>query len=329
MLKQILIGFMFAFLLTVPSDLFASYDATFNRTCVIYSAPQSHFTDPKPQRAGNSCTVLEEQNDWCKIVYDSEKIGWVKKSDITPFYFQSSGPGSEIDEELVGNPITSENREEKYQEALSYRNKGDYPSALALFNALGNYKQSDIYYRASLKEYLLSISLGSVIRFGRFFGNDLEWFVLEKNSDSVLLFCKYAFIDKYDEKGETISWSSCSLKKTLNGVFYEQAFSALQKECIMEVKTDQTWSSKKANSDKVFLLCQRDIEKNNFIMRNAILPHDDRPFWLRVPINDGFDGSGKNKGKAKYYDCKFRHDFAICDQRSMLVVRPAIRIPVK
>ena len=314
---------------TIASNLLASYDATFNQTSVIYSAPASNFTDPKPQKTGNTCTVLEERDDWCKIVYGSDKIGWVKRSNVTPYYSQPVNTNISVKQEVQRISIAPGDKDAKYQEALALRKNGDYSGALVIFEALGSYKQADQYYRATLKELIISLQPGSVIRFGRFFGNDLEWFIVEKNNESALLFCKYAFVDRYDEGGETISWSSCSLRKTLNGAFYEQAFTLQQKECIMEVKTDQTWGSKKSNTDKVFLLGERDIEKNSFIMLNAILPYDNRPFWLRVPINDAFDGSGKNKGKAKYYDNRYRNCVSICDQRSVLVVRPAIRIPLK
>lgn len=69
-------------LVFVNSVSFASYDAVFNKDCFVFDKPKSVLKG-KPQSKGNSCTVLEEKDDWCKIVYDSDKIGWVKILDIS------------------------------------------------------------------------------------------------------------------------------------------------------------------------------------------------------------------------------------------------------
>lgn len=195
---------------------------------------------------------------------------------------------------------------------------------MELFQELSNYKDSKKLYVVTFKEMVKKLKPGKSFKFGNFYDKDLEWNIVDKNDESALLLCKNAFDDKYDGNNDSVSWSSYDLRKTLNKTFYEEAFNGEQKSLIMEVKTDQTWGSKKENTDKVFCLEQRDIDKYSLILINSIL-NSNYVFWLRTTINDPLD-SNESKGRSYYYSYG---QVRITYQNRVFAVRPAIRVSIK
>lgn len=326
MKKLIRLG-VFLSLATLCSTVFASYDAIFKEDCNLRDKPKSIFTKGDKQIKGNTCTVLEEQEGWCKIVA-GDKIGWVTKSELTAKEVattQDSGSDNQSYKSKLSGLLNNGGKGDSYTEALSHRKNGEYAEALALFEKLGNYKDAKQLYVKTFKEMIQSLKPGQSFKFGNFYNNDLEWDIVEKNNESALVLCRYSFKDKYDGKGDNFGWAGASLKKTLNTTFYNDAFSEIQKSCIVEAQTDQAWESKKENSDMVFCLGKRDIEKYSFILINSILKNGDE-FWLRTTMNDGLQQSGRDKGMAFCYQ---NGNVRLRSQTSILPVRPAMRVTLK
>ena len=317
----------FVGLIFVNTASFASYDAVFNKDCSVLDKPKSVFLG-KPQSKGNACTVLEEKDDWYKIVYDSDKIGWVKKSDISVSNsknVESISNETQSYKEKLNSLLTNKgDRDSEYSQALTYRKNGEYEQALEIFQELSDYKDSKKLYVVTFKEMVRKLKPGKSFKFGNFYENELEWNIVDKNNESALLLCKYSFKDKYDGNADSTSWSSCDLRKTLNKSFYEEAFNNEQKSLIMEVQTDQTLGSKKDNTDKVFCLGQRDMDKYSFILINSILSNNE-DFWLRTTINDPLDAN-QSKG---YSYCYYYGRVKLSYQNNVKDVRPAIRVTIK
>ena len=63
----------------------------------------------------------------------------------------------------------------------------------------------------------------------------IEWLVLEKNDNEMLLLSKYILDFKcYNDEGKDVTWETCTLRKWLNDTFYNKAFSGKEKRRIMK-----------------------------------------------------------------------------------------------
>lgn len=161
----------------------------------------------------------------------------------------------------------------QYNAALASIEKGDYISAYESLVALGSYKDStqkangiyELYKKAKLKAAVV----GDVVRFGSYEqDNDLsdgkeeiEWLVLAKENDKVLVISKYALdCQPYNTTNTSVTWETCSLREWLNGTFLDAAFTSEEQDSIENttVKADKNpqYNTAPGNdtTDKVFLL---------------------------------------------------------------------------
>ncbi|MBP5417493.1 MAG: sigma-70 family RNA polymerase sigma factor [Clostridiales bacterium] len=100
-----------------------------------------------------------------------------------------------------------------------------------------------------------------VVTFGEYEGYDLKWIVLDENDNGLLLLSKDVIaVKEYHEKVEKITWKDCSLRKWLNGDFYNSAFTSQEKEQILltvnenPAAPDSPIAGETATEDSVFLL---------------------------------------------------------------------------
>ena len=97
----------------------------------------------------------------------------------------------------------------------------------------------------------------------------IEWIVLDKKSDGSLLLISRFGLDAmpYHEKLGPFSWDMSSIRRFLNGTFYNTAFSASEKEKVLTttvVNEDNFfWGTKGGSNtnDKVFLLSSDEAKK--------------------------------------------------------------------
>ena len=65
----------------------------------------------------------------------------------------------------------------------------------------------------------------------------IEWLVLDKQKNSLLLISRYGLeIKPYNDESKNITWAECSLRKWLNDDFYQNAFNNEQR--ILIAKTN-------------------------------------------------------------------------------------------
>ena len=81
------------------------------------------------------------------------------------------------------------------------------------------------------------LEIGSLVCFGRWYGEDIEWRVLDVEPNRVLLITDKA-IDcrQYHRTPEAVTWSECSLRAWLNGEFLQEAFDPSERATILEVR---------------------------------------------------------------------------------------------
>ena len=127
-------------------------------------------------------------------------------------------------------------------------------------------------------------------------GNPIEWLVLEKNNNKVLLLTKYLYSgEQYNKKSTNISWEDSDIRKFLNQEFIDKNFDENEKESIIitdVVNNDNAeYGTKGGNNtkDKVFLLSLNEVKKylRNESLRNADTRYQDididPTWWLRSP----------------------------------------------
>lgn len=172
-------------------------------------------------------------------------------------------------EEIGNDEAISSN---KYDRAIALIDSGDYESAYTLLNKL-NYKDSEakrLEIRPNYQKMLFSkATVGSTVFFGAYEQDndtsngkeDIEWLVLAKSGNKMLVISKYALDwQEYNTSYTSVTWETCSLRKWLNGTFINNAFSAEEQAMIPTVTVsadknpDYITDPGNATQDKVFLL---------------------------------------------------------------------------
>lgn len=118
------------------------------------------------------------------------------------------------------------------------------------------------------------IRVGSVIKLGNYYIDDsntrepIEWLVLEKKENKVLLISKYGIeYSAYHETDEEVTWEICDLRSWLNNDFLSNSFSEQEKNMILNTRVHTNDNSKYGTSggndtiDKIFLLSIEEVEK--------------------------------------------------------------------
>ena len=121
---------------------------------------------------------------------------------------------------------------------------------------------------------LAKLKKGDTFKFGTFEQDNntkngkeaIEWIVLSKTDSEIFAVSKYALDNRaYDEKGEKITWADCTLRKWLNGEFYNSAFSDTEKSLIKTTSLKNNDNPQygteggQDTKDKIFLLSVEDV----------------------------------------------------------------------
>lgn len=115
--------------------------------------------------------------------------------------------------------------------------------------------------QVSLYNGYVTIPFGRYPKFSNGATSDIEWLVLRKDGNRVLLISKDALERlKYSENGTLATWETCSLRRWLNETFITSAFTAEEKKMILNVSVaadkTHTLGTGPVNDtiDKIFLL---------------------------------------------------------------------------
>ena len=150
---------------------------------------------------------------------------------------------------------------------------------IAFFILLTNAIIPNIRRRPAYEKYgevLKAANVGDTIKFGKYEQDnnlsngkeDIEWSVLAKEGNRVLLISKYALDRKsYNADYGDVTWETCSLRQWLNGTFLNDAFSAEEQALIQDTYVSADANSEydtnpgNATTDKVFLLSINEAEQ--------------------------------------------------------------------
>lgn len=120
----------------------------------------------------------------------------------------------------------------------------------------------------SLQEQEKTYRIGDTLFFGHFEADadvengpePIEWIILDLQENELLLMSKYVLTTlPYHEAKENADWTSCTLRRWLNGDFFTGAFSESEKDKIVPAGTDGTADPECA--DRVFILSRAELIK--------------------------------------------------------------------
>ena len=160
-------------------------------------------------------------------------------------------------------------RECCYLQATALLDAGSVKEAHELFISLNDYKDS-AETAESIREthQPLFAQPGDYIKFGAYEqdnnaangSEELEWLVLNKTDDKILLISKYALDSKPFHNGSSANWETSSLREWLNSTFLHTAFTEEERSliCTTDLPGDGD-SSGSITQDKLFLLSRNEV----------------------------------------------------------------------
>ena len=168
-------------------------------------------------------------------------------------------------------------KERDYVGAQAMLQSGQYMNALHAFRALSGYKDVDELLTtnenllaAAYQEWLSAVKIvGNTVSFGRFEQDnnksngkeEIEWIVLDVQSDRSLLISKYALnCYPYNSTHKKVSWENCGLRSYLNSSFIT-VFNAYERARIQTVANKVENRPNATIEDQVFLLDIYEAEK--------------------------------------------------------------------
>ena len=160
----------------------------------------------------------------------------------------------------------------KYSNAIALLDAGKLNEAYSAFQELGTYRDASDKSRATKllinKEILKNANAGDYVKFGSYYGEDIEWLVLEIKDGKAFVISRYLLDCKqYNVSYTDVTWETCTLRNWLNDSFFNAAFSADEKAMIPTVTVtpdknpDCDTNSGNATQDKVFLLSITEVNR--------------------------------------------------------------------
>ena len=236
----------------------------------------------------------------------------------------------------------------KYDRAVKCIDSGDYQAAYILLNGL-EYKDSVEKLQNIRQTLLAKAAPGDTVYFGTYAGVNIEWLILTKKDNKLLLISEKGLaIKKYNDKFTTdVPWENCDLRNW-SEVFSTTAFSTNEQMMIQPTSLDE------GTTDKVFVLSVSEFNEyfsgkesskcvpTVYAKSNGALDGIDDTncwWWLRTPSGyksriacvNNF-GSIEPRGAEMYSDSGIslgNGDGVIYERYKNICVRPAMWISLK
>ena len=164
--------------------------------------------------------------------------------------------------------------------------------------------------------------IGETIEFGNYPQEEdgtekpIEWIVMKKEGNQVLLLSKYVLDAKpYNEEVEEVTWETSDIRKWLNNEFYTTAFNKAEKAKIQtsliknEDNSEYGTSGENDTEDKVFLLSEKEAETlfsndkkriakaTEYAEESGVYGNEEKAawWWLRSPGYNSYDAVEVNE----------------------------------
>lgn len=135
-------------------------------------------------------------------------------------------------------------------------------------------KKTETEVAKGVKKSVPAVKKGGYIKFGSYYQENgsektpIEWKVLDKKENEVLLISRYALdCGQFHDDFEEITWEKCDLRKWLNGEFLKTVFTAAEQQKIVLTKLLNEKNPEfdipggKSTEDKIFCLSLDEAER--------------------------------------------------------------------
>ncbi|MDO5479355.1 MAG: DUF6273 domain-containing protein [Clostridia bacterium] len=163
----------------------------------------------------------------------------------------------------------------QYDESVELMNSGKYAEAIKSFEKIMNYKDSAEMIEKIKLSSIEKAEIGDSVWFGAYEQDNnlengketVEWIVLDKVDGKIVVTSKKGLDYKsYNDEQTEVTWENSSIRKWLNGEFYNESFSDKEKEMISkemvinyESVNFETGEYEKVY-DNIFLLTNFEVE---------------------------------------------------------------------
>ena len=291
-------------------------------------------------------SVLENEDLISKEL--SEKAGLTSEENEAEAGIESetSNAGNKVPEQILEkerDSITpekeglSDNRGKEETKKVQKKNKYFLPiiGMLILLGITGFF----VYNKSEYK-------VGKTIEFGNYpqdkdgTEKPIEWIVMKKEGNQVLLLSKYVLDAKpYNEELEEVTWETSDIRQWLNNEFYTTAFNKAEKAKIQTSLIKNEDNSKYGTNggndteDKVFLLSEKETETlfsnkeeriakaTEYATKSGVYVNEEKAacWWLRSP---GYKSD--NAAEVDYDGWVYRHGYDVDGNHDG--VRPALHL---
>lgn len=269
----------------IPSSGFESAKKSFCTRCGAPTAPGQKICDTCQSKAANTAAKKKaggkKNRLWLipvilLLILGLAAAGYYVVSNVLPDLsrfddFTLSAPREEDNRE-TDHADRPESPEDADQEDVSQTAPGtvteapaDVPTAAVPATEAPETEPSASAEAPAEPDPLASLKVGDTFFLGAFEqdnnnGNGaeaIEWIVLEKTEGRILVISRYLLdCRRYHNNNVNVSWYTCSLRTWLNEDFYQDAFTAAEKERILTFSDPDS-----AAEDKVFLLSLEQVEQ--------------------------------------------------------------------
>lgn len=161
-----------------------------------------------------------------------------------------------------------------YNKAVDLIKQENYIEAYESLKQVDKYKDSQELMQSIESEYLSekvnSLAPNDTFTLGSYDNHEIEWIVMSKTNNGVLLLCKNSITNKaYNDEYKAVTWKNCTLRNWLNSDFYNGAFSEHEKKFIKKTFVQTNIScfgysnSVETSEDYVFILSKDEFDKYN------------------------------------------------------------------
>ncbi len=237
---------------------------------------------------------------------------------------------------LVFKTVIQQSDQYKYNKACILMNNRKYEAALLVFEELDSYKNTkelifDLQTNKIPKLKYAKAELGDIVICGKYKRNNdvsdkkepIEWIVIDKEDDKILLWSKYCIDAKEYSVENTTYWENSFLRKWLNSDFINEAFNEEEKKYIIETDVNNNYIFNQYiyeayggpnTKDKVFILSIDELDKykyytncqpTTYAAKQLSKDWYEWEYWVRSPVSNNIAATSGSEGKGIYADDKY------------------------
>ena len=269
-------------------EAIAEYETAKNNDKVVEAKYQKAVSLLDEKNHLEAKTIFDELNGYkdsyemileCKYLNAQELVSHANYQDalnLTDSFDESLTDKSKAEE------YTNAIKDSIYDAAIAKKESGQYDSAITTFTLLESYKDSTAQIELCKALPFANAADGDHLIFGHYNNRDLEWIVLTREGDSILMITTDCVDKRHFQKNQNDPkyYVDSPIRKYLNTDFINEAFSETERN---QIETHNLSTTGGDVSDQVFLLS--DDEAAEYFSSNEARASADKQTWFLRTVN--------------------------------------------